>query len=171
MVLCLDVQYHEKTAYVAAIAFKNWENERPFKCYTKSIGNVKPYKSGLFYKREMPCLLETINSLDFSIDCLIIDGYVFLSNLLEPGLGCYLYQALDDKIPVIGVAKNKFAKYDECKFIFRGESIKPLYISSIGIDIEEACLRIKNMTGKFRFPDLLKLADTNARLFCKENRK
>ncbi len=40
------------------------------------------------------------------------------------------------------------------------KSIKPLFITSIGIDLEEATKLIKNMNGQNRIPTLLKKLDT-----------
>jgi deoxyribonuclease V len=44
--------------------------------------------------------------------------------------------------------------------VFRGQSINPLYVSSIGIDIDQAAQNIQNMFGNYRIPTLLKHLDT-----------
>ena len=71
-----------------------------------------------------------------------------------------MYEALNEKIPVIGVAKNNFAKIDALKVpVLRGDSKKPLYITSKGIDLEQAASYIQEMHGEYRFPTLLKEVD------------
>jgi len=58
------------------------------------------------------------------------------------------------------VAKTNFASNKENKVeLLRGKSMKPLYITSIGIDIEEAKENISKMSGEYRFPTLLKELD------------
>jgi len=47
--------------------------------------------------------------------------------------------------------------------IFRGGSRRPLYVNSVGIDLEEAKQKIIAMHGDFRVPTLLKLADRESR--------
>ncbi|WP_435262167.1 hypothetical protein [Tenacibaculum sp. nBUS_03] len=42
----------------------------------------------------------------------------------------------------------------------RGNSNKALHISAIGIDVNIATEKIKEMHGKYRFPDLLKKVDS-----------
>jgi deoxyribonuclease V len=72
-----------------------------------------------------------------------------------------LYETLQQQIPVIGVAKTKFLQNTQhVREVFRGQSINPLYISSIGIDIDQAAQNIQNMFGNYRIPTLLKHLDT-----------
>jgi hypothetical protein len=40
--------------------------------------------------------------------------------------------------------------------VYRGKSIKPLYVSVIGIDLNYSAKLIKNLKGDFRIPDILK---------------
>lgn len=97
------------------------------------------------------------------VNLLIIDGYVYLNDY-KNGLGGHLYEALNKKIPVIGVAKSYYkvcAGYTE---IYRGKSIKPLYISSIGIDLSYSCALIENLDGKYRIPNMLKQVDLLTRI-------
>jgi len=61
---------------------------------------------------------------------------------------------------VIGVAKTSFHNNNENVMeLRRGESSNPLYISAIGIDLNEATERIRNMKGEFRIPTILKNLD------------
>ena len=63
------------------------------------------------------------------------------------------------KVPVIGVAKSKFADHAKVKMVWRGTSQTPLYVTGIGIDLDEAVQNIRKMVGQFRLPTLLKRAD------------
>jgi deoxyribonuclease V len=85
---------------------------------------------------------------------------VYVDNQYSYGLGGYLHEALDKKIPIIGVAKTCFqSNKDTVIEVFRGESKNPLYVSAIGYDLEKAAQEVKEMFGDFRLPYLLKLMD------------
>ena len=88
----------------------------------------------------------------------------FLDDSGKPGLGGYLFDYLNSKIPVIGVAKNDFATINELKReVYRGESKKPLYITTKGISLDEASQNICSMHGEFRIPTVLKMVDKRSR--------
>jgi deoxyribonuclease V len=130
------------------------------------IDKVEDYESGSFYKRELPCIVELLKKIDRnSINIIIIDGYVYLNNDLKPGLGYYLYEYLNENIPIIGVAKKTFHNNLNVIPLLRGKSNTPLYITSAGIDLSEAAESIKKMYGEFRIPTLLKLTDQLTRRF------
>ena len=60
----------------------------------------------------------------------------------------------------MGVAKSPFK--GSCKLvreICRGGSKRPLFVSAIGMDIDEAARLVKRMSGEFRMPGLLKILD------------
>lgn len=82
----------------------------------------------------------------------------------KKGLGAHLYDALANKIPVIGVAKTFFKNAVNYIEIYRGESTKPLYVSSIEIDLNYSADLIRNLKGKFRIPDVLKEVDRLSRI-------
>ena len=75
------------------------------------------------------------------------------------GLGAYLYEALNKEIKIIGVAKSEFRDILSDTYLYRGESKKPLYITSAGVDLEVAKGFVSIMHGKYRFPTLLKEVD------------
>ena len=104
MILAVDVDYKENNeAIIAGILFENWEEKEIIKEVIVKIDKVEEYISGQFYKRELPCILTLLKKLEKLPDCIIVDGYVYLDEN-KKGLGGYLYQALDEKIPIIGVA-------------------------------------------------------------------
>lgn len=164
MIIATDVDYKGDTANAAGIVFKNWDDETSYKEYTIQVEKIKEYIPGQFYKREMPCLTKLINSVEEEITTIVVDGFVWLSDIYKKGLGAYLYQKLDKKIPVIGVAKKSFYSLGEnYREICRGESKSPLFITSAGIDLDLAAQNIRKMAGEHRLPTLLKRADSLCR--------
>jgi len=63
----------------------------------------------------------------------------------------HLYNSLNKTIPVSEVA--------------RGQSKYPLYVTALGISLEEAAENIKLMSGKYKMPDLLNYLDQQTKLF------
>ena len=58
------------------------------------------------------------------------------------------------------VAKSLFK--GSCRLvreICRGESKRPLFVSAVGTDLDEAARLVKGMSGEFRMPSLLKILD------------
>jgi deoxyribonuclease V len=165
--LALDVSYNEeeKTGVVGAAATDN--NNKIIFSTARLIRNVEPYISGQFYKRELPCLKEMIADLrtcnpQLHWDCIVVDGYVWLSppdgSPECQGLGARLYYEYMDW-PVIGVAKSIYPGTPAIT-IFRGiEGTKPLYVTSVDFDPNEAAELIKDLPGKYKVPDLLREAD------------
>jgi deoxyribonuclease V len=159
MIFAADVQYHQDYATAAGILFGEWSDPSPVRIIRKVIRPVAEYESGAFYKRELPCLLALLAEVTESLAAIVIDGYVTLGDNGHPGLGYYLYQALHQKIPVIGVAKSYFQGTPDESRVFRGGSGRPLFVTSIGIPLEEARNHILRMDGRYRLPALLKLTD------------
>ena len=164
MVLIFDICYNEenRTANAACIKFSKYDSS-PYdvdvKLYTKHCENVADYESGNFYKRELPCIMAIINDLDMSdIDTIITDSYVYFSDD-HPGLGMHLYNTLNQKIKVIGIAKNKFQSETVSVECYRGDSHKPLYVTAAGMSNEDAAEIVKTMYGQYRLPELVKAVD------------
>lgn len=161
MILAFDTHYVEDKAKTVAVQFEHWTDEFPSQVYEETLEGIQPYESGSFYKRELPCILSLLKQIDLTmIDLIVVDGFVVLDDEGSLGLGGYLYEALDQKIPVMGVAKNNFAKINALKIpVLRGNSQKPLYITAKGIDLQQAASYIQEMHGDYRFPTLLKEVD------------
>lgn len=161
MILAFDTYYYDNKAKTICIEFTEWNQEKDFKVHTEIIDNVSEYIPGEFYKRELPCILSLLNNIDLKlVDIIIVDGFVYLDDDKKYGLGGHLYEKLDKKIPIIGVAKTNFASIEkDKKVLLRGDSKKPLYVTSIGIDLEDAFQKIESMAGEFRIPTLLKEMD------------
>lgn len=164
MKLVIDVHYNKNDFAIAAgISFTDWTSDKIIGTHIVRIDKVAPYKSGSFYERELPCVLALIDSIEQTPEMLIIDGYVTLGSEEQDGLGAHLYNALDSKIPVIGVAKNRFSDTSGDSEILRGVSKHPLFVTSKGIDKAAAKELILNMHGKNRLPTLLKMVDRKCR--------
>lgn len=169
--LAIDVQYVGNRGFVAAVSFDRWEAVRPDATYETVLNGVAEYEPGNFYKRELPCILKLLGENDLSPEIILIDGYVTLDERGRAGLGMYLYEALGGKSKVIGVAKKVFAGIGEDSKIFRGASKLPLFVTSAGIELEEAKRKIMQMYGSHRIPALLKLVDRLCRKRAGEYRK
>ncbi|MEG1665334.1 endonuclease V [Chryseobacterium sp.] len=161
MIYAFDTFYYEDFAKTVCIAFENWTSETESFIYSENTAISSDYESGAFYKRELPCILSLLKKIDLKVgDLIIVDGYVTLENSGKIGLGGYLYQSLNEKYPVIGIAKNGFASEDFLrKTVFRGESKTPLFLTAIRFDVEEAKTNVENMYGAYRIPTLLKKLD------------
>ncbi|MFP5041813.1 endonuclease V [Parasediminibacterium sp. JCM 36343] len=160
MLLALDIYYRDDTAKAVGVLF-NWEDEQPASIIVEWIENVEPYVSGKFYKRELPCIMKIMENVELSqLEAIIIDGYVFIDNDKNYGLGGHLWEALGKTIPIIGVAKTSFFSNKGTVLpITRGESKNPLFVSAIGMDVSEAANLVRNMKGSFRIPTVLKELD------------
>lgn len=171
MILAIDVYYMENQAKTVGILFEHWTDTTSDinAVITDYQDNVAPYQSGQFYRRELPCIMSLLNHIDLStISSIIIDGYVHLAEG-QIGLGGYLYNALNNNIPIIGVAKKPFAGNSQYLIeVARGQSKHPLYVTAIGTPLEEAAANIKLMAGKYRMPDLLSFLDQQTKLFKSE---
>jgi deoxyinosine 3'endonuclease (endonuclease V) len=159
--LAVDVYYNNNTAKAIAILFNDWQDKKPEQIISKYLSDIQPYEPGSFYKRELPCIIALLESIDIKqLELIIIDGYVYLDDQNRLGLGGHLYQSLDKAVSIIGVAKTKFHNNTKnVKEIKRGLSKRPLFISSIGMDIDSAADCIQSMSGDHRIPDLLKKLD------------
>lgn len=159
MILAIDVQYTDNQGFIAAISFDTWDASEPNEKYETILTGIAEYNPGQFYKRELPCILQLLDEHDLNPEIIIIDGYVTLNKENHPGLGMHLYNARNGASKIIGVAKRSYAGIDEQSKILRGNSKNPLFITSAGIDLEEAKNNISKMHGNNRIPILLKLVD------------
>lgn len=165
MIVCVDVDYRDdgeagKTRAVAAcVELSAWTSPRPFDEHVCLIEDVADYVPGQFYRRELPCVLAVLDTVEEPVDLVVVDGYVYLDEAGSPGMGAYLYEALDRRVPIVGVAKNPFRTATGAVEILRGTSARPLYVSAAGIAPELAADKVRSMYGRFRFPDMLKRVD------------
>jgi len=127
---------------------------------TVFVEAVAAYQPGSFYERELPPLRAVLAEVD-DIGLLVIDGYVDLDPAGRPGLGAHVHE--DFGIPVIGVAKTRFASATHAVPVLRGTAARPLYVTAAGLPVAEAADLVRTMAGKFRLPDALRRVDALAR--------
>jgi deoxyribonuclease V len=132
MIAALDVHYDEARcdATAAAVVFGHWSDAPPHSEYTTRCESIREYVPGEFFKRELPCLMAVLAKVIEPLDVIVIDGYVDLGD--RPGLGTYLWRALHEKTPVIGVAKTPF-RSAVAEEVTRGGSRSPLYVTAVGL--------------------------------------
>ncbi len=161
MIVCMDVDYRsEDCAVAAALAFDSWEADRAADARVVILDSlVSLYEPGAFYRRELPCLLAVLAQVPFELEALVIDGFVFLDPSGRPGLGSHLHNALGHAIPVVGVAKTPFRPATTALEVRRGSSSKPLWITSVGMDANDAAAHVRAMHGDHRVPTLLREVD------------
>lgn len=165
MIYAFDTYYYDDHANTVCIAFEDWTSEIESGIFTEKNLISSGYESGAFYKRELPCILSLLKKIDLKEgDIIIVDGYVTLDNDGKIGLGGYLYEALDRKYAIIGIAKNEFASPDsQRRDVLRGESKTPLFLTAKGADVDDILPKVKRMHGAYRIPTLLKKLDQLSR--------
>lgn len=165
MIYAFDTYYYEDYANTVCIAFEDWASDREVEVFTEQTAISSEYESGAFYKRELPCILSLLNKIVLrEEDIIIIDGYVTLDNEGKIGLGGHLYKALQEKYPVIGIAKNEFTTPDsQRRNVLRGDSKTPLFVTAVGADVDDIKIEVEKMHGPYRIPTLLKKLDQLSR--------
>jgi deoxyribonuclease V len=162
MIACVDVDYRDAGAVSACVCCEHWADGTPVLESAIEIHDVKPYESGQFYRRELPCILAVLQSLSTLPQIIIIDGYVWLGQQRR-GLGAHLYEALDERAAVVGVAKTRFVGAEPVALATRGRSRMPLYVTAAGMNVTEAARHIRTMHGSHRIPTMLKRVDQLSR--------
>ena len=158
-ILATDVHYGADVALAGGILFDDWRSDVELSRHTLRRQGVAPYRPGAFYERELPPLLALIADLPDPPGLILIDGYVTLGAQMRDGLGAHLHHALDGTIPVIGVAKSRFAGTPPWAQVQRGTSAAPLFVTSRGIDPARARALVGSMHGAHRLPTLLTAID------------
>ena len=162
MLIAVDVHYGDDgQARAAAIVFDEWTSSDASDTEWHVVTTPAEYESGALYRRELPCILPLIESLRarYELDWVIVDAYVDLAS--GPGLGRHLFEALEQQVDVVGVAKsaNLGAPARE---VVRGSSHRPLYVSATR-DLKQVCEWVRDMAGDTRIPTLLQRVDHLAR--------
>ncbi|MEM7152624.1 MAG: endonuclease V [Myxococcota bacterium] len=166
-VVAIDVDYRDDQgqAATAGVCFTDWRAAEPTHEATVLVSGVQAYVPGDFYRRELPCILELLRALEHEVGMVVVDGYVWLSEDGRPGLGAHVYEALGRRVPVVGVAKNSFAGSPMAIEVRRGQSQRPLFVTTVGVEAEEAARWVESMHGPYRIPTLLKRVDALARAY------
>lgn len=159
MIASVDAYYRGVGAVAACVLFEPWTAEKAIREIVRHIEGVEPYEPGLFYKRELPCILAVLKEVHDPLEAIVVDGYAWLRLGEKPGLGAKLYEALEGKVPVIGVAKARFVTGSGAVAVYRGRSRRPLFVTAAGMTSETAAGLIAIMHGCFRIPAMLKRVD------------
>lgn len=166
MKLCIDVGYETSAVVAACVGFAEWEDEAAAFEHVRRFDTAPaPYEPGRFYRREMPFAIQLLRGLgeDVRASVIIVDGYVWLDGG-RPGLGAILHEALGGGIAVVGVAKRPFhGGGNQAASLLRGTSAQPLFVSAVGLSLDEAVGGIARMHGPHRIPTLLKRVDRLSR--------
>ncbi len=88
-----DVHYQNDSATAACVTFQNWTDSAPVAEYIFDVCPIEPYHSGIFYERELPCLVALIERYNLQPQIIVVDGYVWLDEN-KIGLGGHLYKYL-----------------------------------------------------------------------------
>ncbi|MEZ4241753.1 MAG: endonuclease V [Myxococcota bacterium] len=161
----VDVGYgDDDVANAACVVAADWTAPAPIDARVERVPGVADYRPGAFYERELgPVLavLARVREAGVPFGVVVVDGYVWLDAEGRKGLGAHLHDAL--ALPVVGVAKRPFRGSAHAVEVHRGESARPLYVTAVGIDADEAAARILAMHGPHRVPTLLRLVDQRSR--------
>ena len=158
MKLVMDVHIQGDTALVAAVAFDDWTAFEGTKTYTLRIDHVEKPVKGELDLRELPWLLQLLQTNALQPEAIVFDGFVHLDAQETPALGRHLHDTLGGRSAVIGVSKTGFKDAPEQFEIYREEETAALIITCAGIDLGAAKARIRTMHGRKRVPTLMKLA-------------
>ena len=161
-----DVFYDKEVAWAAGVLLEDITSTEPFAIYRVSSYVTAPYIPGSFYLRELPPLLKLLRTLQTPPGCIVVDGYVWLDEAKKrPGLGARLYEALERRVPVVGIAKRRFGDtpMESCA-LRRGKSANPLYVTAAGVSDEAAKAAVRAMAGEGRIPYAMRLADRLAKV-------
>jgi deoxyribonuclease V len=154
VIVAVDVDYREHEAVAACVAFEKWtDGAAAFERVVRVPGAPAEYVPGMFYLRELPCVLAALKGA--SADVVVVDGYVMLA-MGKLGLGGHLHEAIHK--PIVGVAKNEF-RGATAERIVRGGSKKPLFVTAAGMSAKDAAAAVRSMHGPHRIPTLLARAD------------
>jgi deoxyribonuclease V len=163
-IACLDVAYRSTAAAVACVLISSWDAKGANRTQVRRFDSpAEKYEPGAFYKRELPLLLSIISQLHVEIEVIVIDGYVWLDANSQLGLGGHLFSSLGRRIPVIGIAKTRYRDDTWSIPVLRGESQRPLFVTSAGIEPTKAAECVRRMHGDYRIPTILNLVDRAAR--------
>lgn len=166
MLACLDVAYDDAHAYAGCLVFAAWGDERAVAEHVTTTKLAAPYVPGSFFERELPPMLDVLSRVGDDLEAIVVDGYVWLSGKGK-GLGAHLHEAFGGKTPIIGVAKTEWTRSPEPNedparraiAVTRGTSTRPLFVTAIGLGVEDAARLVSSMHGPHRLPTLLKAVD------------
>src|SRR5262249_5072784 len=129
LVACVDVDYQASGAVAAGVWFRGWSAATAVVERVASVALTAEYEPGVFYRRELPCLLD-VPARGPQPDVIVVDGYVWLGGGAA-GLGAHLHAAVGGV--VVGVAKTRYMSATGVVPVCRGASRSPLFVSAVGV--------------------------------------
>lgn len=162
-VAVVDVHYDGDCATAACVVAASWTDGSPVEEHVTRVSDVRPYKPGAFFERELPCVLAVLSLVQTKYQAIVIDGYVELDERGTPGLGGHLHAHYGGAIAVVGVAKTPYRGSPFAVSVLRGASRSPLYVTARGLLLDEAAELVQRMHGEHRIPALLRRVDGLAR--------
>jgi deoxyribonuclease V len=170
--LSTDVAYHNGIGYGIGLVFNKFTDDVADGVIEVIVPDVGDYIPGEFYKRELKVLVaiykEYIKIYKKPPLLIFIDAYVNLGDKI--GCGQYFAEDIDNASVIVGIAKNAYTPADSiCEKVLRGDSIKPLFVTSTIISKEAAAVVVKKLHGKHRFPTLIKKTDMLTKEFVQRN--
>ena len=157
-IACVDTYYGSNYSCTGCVLLRDWADETAINELVHKIdAPAAQYVPGEFFRRELPCILTAIRPFQQQLRTIVVDGHVWLGENRK-GLGAVLYEELERRIAVVGVAKSPFAGGKGTE-VYRGTSTKPLIVTAAGMDQIEAAQAIQSMAGPHRIPALIKRAD------------
>lgn len=145
-------------AHAAAVAFEAWDAAEATKTYLTHIPQIEKPVRGELDLRELPCVMQLLQEHKLEPELLVIDGFVHVDADDTPGLGHHLFHALAGRVPVVGVSKKSLPGLSSQFEVMREEEAAPVLVTTAGIDIGAAKVRVRSMHGRKRVPTLMKLA-------------
>ncbi|RKH47603.1 endonuclease V [Corallococcus sicarius] len=158
MIACVDVDYRPDVTVAGCVLFRDWPDAKEVAQWVDRGPIAAPYEPGHFYRRELPHLLRVLAAVQEPLKAIIVDGYVWLGEE-KPGLGAHLYEALCRTVPIVGVAKTPYVSTGSAQPIVRGQSLRPLLITAIGMETASAAQQVRRMHGASRMPTMLTRVD------------
>jgi deoxyribonuclease V len=155
----VDVHYHAEGARAACVLAEQWTDPTPCAEWTVEIASVAPYRPGHFFERELPCLVQVLARAPRPPRVIVVDGYVVLDAAGTLGLGGHLFAHFQGQIPIIGLAKRSFARSAFATRLLRGSSRSPLFVTALGVPVQDASALISGMHGDHRIPTLCTRVD------------
>ncbi|MFD3652954.1 endonuclease V [Streptomyces sp. NPDC058620] len=182
----VDVAYDDERDVVVAAAVVLDAETLDVVDEATAVGRVTfPYVPGLLAFREMPTVLEALESLSVDPGLVVCDGYG-LAHPRRFGLASHL--GVLTGLPVIGVGKNPFTFHYEAPGPDRGDSsplldgeeevgralrtqggTKPVFVS-VGhrTSLDNACAHTLRLARSFRQPETTRRADALCRQVLRE---
>ncbi|GAA3008993.1 endonuclease V [Streptomyces fulvorobeus] len=182
----VDVAYDDERDVVVAAAVVLDAETLDVLDEATAVGRVTfPYVPGLLAFREMPTVLEALESLSADPGLVVCDGYG-LAHPRRFGLASHL--GVLTGLPVIGVGKNPFTFHYEAPGPGRGDSsplldgeeevgralrtqggTKPVFVS-VGhrVSLDNACAHTLRLARSFRQPETTRRADALCRQVLRE---